>query len=1384
MRSSAPSAASDGATTRRRRTLGVRPCLLFSTLALTFNVLLLVLCAAPRSLLEKFQKQPPLPLLPPSPSGATSSSVTAAEHGLSTCEAPHSAATAALARDVAAGGLARLGARLKHDEELFVTFGNSALAPFVSNLLSTLAQHGVSNILVGALDAGLHEACVAACVPAVRIDEAAAAGDANARSEYIRKDYSAFKKMGTRKVGFLAQLLAAVPHVGVWVCDADVAFLRPPHPSLLTAAPALASADVFLSTDCLDLAADERGECPASASLNTGVLYLRAGRAGAVTLVRQWHDRMLHVGPEPWLDDQAVLNELIRDRFVQLPPLAAVAVAGGGSRTYTYGNGSVTVGFMPLAVVANGHSFFVQHPQAMCARSRPAPNGGGRAPAAGASWCGEEHAMAELPVAVHATYQYGDTGRFAYGKRDRMMQAGLWLRGPYALNVSPQRAASTPNTDNPQGASNDGRGAIGRGAEEEERYVVIDEAALDAEMHAEEPAEMARGVGGGRNNGTSSPDLLRQHKRADAIWRRRVLALLAVAIATNRTAVLPPALCYCDAFWGGLVRCRVPAAQRMALPFECPIDHIIDLPRWHAQRHVAWRPPRFLQHYGIQGHARGDRQKLVLAKGGLDEVALRAAGIKSGSGGGKAARVYELALPRVESLVCGFQSSALRATLRAAASLLRYTRLFCHVEGSLPGTGEAAPCCTEHSLRTGWTTDEDPRGKGFLPCGWGFEVPESLPGGDASGTCVQRPGGPADADADDDGGVEGARAGTSKQMLLAACVLPSAKAGGDASDDDVPSVQRVPASAAPTSVGLDADDAALLGNWIAWARKAGQGAADMSLQVVSSDARAALVARQANVSHVTPPSTLAEQGGDSSWAYEAAGCVSHALEWLKNARRAVILSTTAIVWLHDPTEWVSCEGTNAGLLQCAPLGPADAMVATEMLSERQDALFGGGHAKWGALDPSILVLRPTTAGRALAAAWRDALLAEHRRGRGEASGGAGGWNHRASTIFRELIASPTASSPGLEEQAIIGVRQPSRLFEASPHAGGGLLGILPLALFRHGHSHWVQRGRQPPLLQPSVGGRQRWVSPTRAIALRPHLLPLSTSYDTAAQLRRRLAATGLWLVGASDAASADEEPSPNAPLLLALRLPEPAPLSRLVDAQLAAGVGALQVHGRALGWQLRALRAAAAVARALSRALVRPTVACYCDRDPSATITGLLTNGCRLPSGESEAYLPHTCPMEHVIDESRWQRLARTAPLLVPKLVSDRASVDGTGASEARRVEVRAGETVAQLASRAAAAAASSQPSAKLIELVWPSPTLQLSASREHPAPTDGSVEAVATSSEVAMGGLLARGPRHGWCASTAHVRLPPDVLALGVMYEAGGGAFCFNVTQLMMEVQ
>ena len=213
------------------------------------------------------------------------------------------------------GNLTRLASVLAPDSELFVTFGNSALAPFVSNLLSTLARHGVSNLLVGALDDGLYAACVAACVPAVRIsDDDGTAASAATHSAYIRKDYGAFKRLGARKVGFLAHLLALLgDRVGMWVCDADAAFLRPPDPALLTTRSDLAQADVLLSTDCLDLAADARGACAGSASFNTGIVYLRARRPGARALVHAWRDRMEHVGPEPWLDDQAV----------RAPPIAA-----------------------------------------------------------------------------------------------------------------------------------------------------------------------------------------------------------------------------------------------------------------------------------------------------------------------------------------------------------------------------------------------------------------------------------------------------------------------------------------------------------------------------------------------------------------------------------------------------------------------------------------------------------------------------------------------------------------------------------------------------------------------------------------------------------------------------------------------------------------------------------------------------------------------------------------------------------------------------------------------------------------------------------------------------------------------------------------------------
>ena len=141
-------------------------------------------------------------------------------------------------------------------------------------------------------------------------------------------------------------------------------------------------------------------------------------------------------------------------------------------------NGTLGVGLLPLAAVANGHSFFVQHPCAMC---RPCA-------------CG-----APLPYAVHATFQYGDAADFAHGKRCRLRQAGLWAvsdapevaaeprhAGLWAVSDAPEAAAEPrhagPGQSLPAGGAAGGAG--GAGGAGRVRYIQLDGGALDAEMAA------------------------------------------------------------------------------------------------------------------------------------------------------------------------------------------------------------------------------------------------------------------------------------------------------------------------------------------------------------------------------------------------------------------------------------------------------------------------------------------------------------------------------------------------------------------------------------------------------------------------------------------------------------------------------------------------------------------------------------------------------------------------------------------------------------------------------------------------------------------------------------------------------------------------------------
>ena len=157
---------------------------------------------------------PPHPPLPPPPPKSSPRASTSARY-------------AALASAVSRDGLTGLNSTLGARDDLLLTFGSVSLASFVTNWVESLRGAGEWRLLVGALDDELLAQISGAGAPAVRIGGGEVGGGA-----YFRKDYEVFKKMGARKVGFLAALADAAP-AGIWVCDADMVWLRPPPAELV-----------------------------------------------------------------------------------------------------------------------------------------------------------------------------------------------------------------------------------------------------------------------------------------------------------------------------------------------------------------------------------------------------------------------------------------------------------------------------------------------------------------------------------------------------------------------------------------------------------------------------------------------------------------------------------------------------------------------------------------------------------------------------------------------------------------------------------------------------------------------------------------------------------------------------------------------------------------------------------------------------------------------------------------------------------------------------------------------------------------------------------------------------------------------------------------------
>eukprot|EP00192_Tetraselmis_astigmatica_P008881 CAMPEP_0117652350 /NCGR_PEP_ID=MMETSP0804-20121206/2579_1 /TAXON_ID=1074897 /ORGANISM="Tetraselmis astigmatica, Strain CCMP880" /LENGTH=607 /DNA_ID=CAMNT_0005458389 /DNA_START=187 /DNA_END=2010 /DNA_ORIENTATION=+ len=74
----------------------------------------------------------------------------------------------------------------------------------------------------------------------------------------------------------------------------------------------------------------------------------------------------------------------------------------------------------------------------------------------------------------------------------------------------------------------------------------------------------------------SNDDRIAFHKQSMARQLGDMQQLFLLAVATNRTLIMPRLLCFCDRYWGPVEDCRVPGAFATRLPFTCPMDHILE----------------------------------------------------------------------------------------------------------------------------------------------------------------------------------------------------------------------------------------------------------------------------------------------------------------------------------------------------------------------------------------------------------------------------------------------------------------------------------------------------------------------------------------------------------------------------------------------------------------------------------------------------------------------------------------------------------------------------------------------------------------------------------------------------------------------------------------
>lgn len=283
-------------------------------------------------------------------------------------------------------------------------------------------------------------------------------------------------------------------------------------------------------------------------------------------------------------------------------------------------------GIPAIAEVSNGHTFFVQ----------------------------KLHEIVGVPpVCVHTTYQYGDATTYAYGKRERLRDAHLWL------------------LDEP---SSHWRG----------RFLHLTSA--PARQHAPMRSELLL------PEVMDAEHCVKSHLKLSMLQRQWLMDGFLLAKALDRILVLPPLWCMLDRFWTILNHCLIGSQVEMPQPFVCPLDHSYNIPAM-VSAGLEWREHSFLSNPNAPPALSAAALTIHVGEGPVEDAA-RTVSVPA-----------QTSFRGVVSAVEGSAAASAAPLLRIDASSLG---LICRCLGGLPRVHELAqrlPRILAHEFHYCDTTD-------------------------------------------------------------------------------------------------------------------------------------------------------------------------------------------------------------------------------------------------------------------------------------------------------------------------------------------------------------------------------------------------------------------------------------------------------------------------------------------------------------------------------------------------------------------------------------------------------------------------------------------------------------------------------------------------------